>query len=467
MNRTIAAWLLLAAIFAGCLTAYLWRNDFPFFYHPDEESKMLQIVQHYRNFWHPLFLVNGTEIWAALSGAGTSEQAITRCGRALSAWCAAMGVTAVAALALRRHGWMAAVIVALFLGTLPILFEIAHYMKEDAALFMGLALGALALDLFLAKPGRPQTFFLGASVAIALSAKYLGVILLPIAMGAAIWRRQFPLFIGTALALTLAINWQWLMHFSEVIAGLHRETVAVGWGRSGTASGIYWKLLDLQVGLPVLIVAGAGLGMALVRRMKFDIGMAAFAVGLFVGLSFSTKTSDRYLLPVLAVALYFFAAALVQIAGRWAILLAIALWLPQAKILKTYVAEFQYDSRAELVAWIGKYLPPKAKIATSLWTRLPGRTAGQFNGEPPPLEFLADHGSVADLKTEGFRYAVIADPEASRFLGQATFGGGPAGDFARRREFYQTLTRGKLLWKAGPGWAYVLNPGLQLYELPD
>ncbi|HEY5892739.1 MAG TPA: glycosyltransferase family 39 protein [Chthoniobacterales bacterium] len=467
MNRAIAGWLVLAATFASCLAGYLWWNNFPFFYHPDEESKMLQIVQHHRNFWHPLLLVNGTEIWAALSGAGPNEQAVTRCGRAVSAWCAAAAVTAVAGLAWRRHGLMAAMIVALFLGTLPMLFEIAHYMKEDPALLMGLALGALSLDMFLEKPDKKRAFFLGASAAVALSAKYLGVIFLPVALGAAIWRRQFLGCVGSFLALTLAINWQWLTHFSEVLAGLHQETSTVGWGNGKRAYGIYWKLFVLHAGLPVIVVGGAGLGIALAQKRKFEIGLAIFAVALFAGLSFATKTSDRYLLPIIAITLYFFAAALIHMAGRWAAVLAVALWIPQAKVLKTYVTEFQRDSRGELAGWIDENLPRNAKVATSLWTRLPDRSPGQSKEEPPPLEFLADRGSVADLKAEGFRYAVIANPESDRFLGKAALGGGPAGDFTRRRKFYETLTRGKLLWQAGPGWMYVLNPGLQLYELPN
>ncbi|HEY5752056.1 MAG TPA: glycosyltransferase family 39 protein [Chthoniobacterales bacterium] len=467
MNRLIAGWLVLAATFGSCLAGYLWRNDFPFFYHPDEESKMLQIVQHYRNFWHPLLLVNGTEVWVALSGTSGNDQGVTHAGRVLSAWCAAVAVTAAAGLAWRRHGLMTAVIVALFLGTFPMLFEIAHFMKEDTVLLMGLALGALALDLFMEKPNKRRAFLLAASVAIAFSAKYLGAIFLPVALAAAIWRRQFLVFFGSVLALTLAINWQWLVHFPEVLAGLHRETDGVGWGSGGKAYGVYWKLFELQVGLPVAIIACAGLGIAAARRLKFDIGVALFGIALFAGLSLATKTSDRYLLPVVAVTFYFLAMALTHIAGRWAILLAVALWMPQSRVLATYVVEFQRDSRAELVAWMDKNLPPDAKVATSLWTRLPGRTVGQFKGEPQPLEFVADRGSVANLKAEGFRYVVIADPEANRFLDQATLGGGPAGNFARRREFYQTLTRGKLLWKSAPGWMYVLNPGLQLYELPD
>ena len=60
--------LALVVLFIGALFFYTRHNDFPIFYHPDEETKGVQVVTGERNFHHPLLLLNTADLILRASG---------------------------------------------------------------------------------------------------------------------------------------------------------------------------------------------------------------------------------------------------------------------------------------------------------------------------------------------------------------------------------------------------------------
>ncbi len=475
----------LAALFATAFCSYTWASDFPFFYHSDEESKALQLLEGYRNYWHPMLMLNATRLAIFLTGTGPDAQNITLLGRHLSAGFASTGVVCFAALAWVRSGFGAALLTSLFLLVLPLLFEVGHYCKEDPALFMGLGATLLAADRFVTIPNQRHIVWFGIAAGLGTSAKYPGVLLVVIGMPLVFFqcRRAFPvtLFLLAAALTVLAINYEWLTHLPSLSAGIGREATMLANGHDGVARSHFHtehlRLLTQQIGWPMIGAAAAGVILCRPQgnrlSMEFVLGVSCLLI--LAGMSASAKLSERYLLPVMTVAAYL-AACGVQALGKVVnerfrgtfvtSLAVIVAWQP-GSLLKQSVADFRSDTRAEMSQWIAVHLKPEDKLATSLWTRLPGNYPGQFISGMAPPDYVADLGSVDQLKAMGYTWVATADVEVDRFSNMnATGAKAPEFMFQRRRHFYEELqTRSDLRWSRPRGVIYNLNPGLRLYQL--
>ncbi len=477
--------MVLALFFLAAFLAYTWANHFPYFYHSDEESKALQILQGYRNYWHPMLMLNATSLLGHLTNHLRDAQSITMVGRTLSALFSSLGVICFVQFAWRRKGILAALLTGFLLLTLPLLFEVSHYCKEDPALFMGLALTLLALDYFLTMPDVRHVFFLGMAAGIATSAKYPGALLIVSILPAVVYRtRQVPLtllFLLTSVLTILAINWQWLAHFPELFSGIQRESGMLVLGHDGVAGDFphsdYWQILLYQHGWPLL--AAALLGLVLTQRqgeifsVEFVLGFASFIILFFM--SYSPKISDRYVLPIMAVTIYL-AACGVDIVGKftapkirpfvYATLIALIAFHP-VYMLAGWVRDFRRDSRSDLAVWMSAHLSKNARVATSLWTRLPGFYQGQYALGAPPADYVADLGTLDDLRKIGYSWVAVAEVEYRRFDNPLQAGTAASqATFLRRRSFYHDLkSHADLRWSEPLGMVYNLHPGLQLYQL--
>ncbi|MEO7934216.1 MAG: glycosyltransferase family 39 protein [Chthoniobacterales bacterium] len=475
--------LVLALFFVVSFLAYTWANHFPYFYHSDEESKALQLLYGYRNYWHPMLMLNATSLLGQLTGQLDNAQFITMVGRTLSAFFSSLGVVCFVQFAWRRKGPLVGILTGLLLLTLPLLFEVSHYCKEDPALFMGLALGLLALDYFLTTPDVRHVIFLGMAAGIATSAKYPGALLI-VALLPVVFHRTRKLsflFLLTVTLTVLAINWQWLTHIPELFAGIRRESGMLALGHDGVSGEFphsdYWQILVYQHGWPMLITAL--LGLVLTQRhgeffsVEFVLGFTALVILVFM--SYSPKISDRYVLPIMAITIYL-AACGVDILARFAtpksrpwvtaILIALVGFHP-VYMLAGWVQDFRGDSRADLTAWAASHLSKNDRIATSLWTRLPGFYQGQFAAGTPPPDYVADLGTLDELRKMGYSWVAVADVECRRFDNPLQAGSAASqATFLRRRSFYQDLqSQADLRWSEPLGMVYNLHPGLQLYQL--
>src|SRR5207302_208494 len=114
----------------------------------DEPDKVEQVMTGKWNFHHPLLMLATTKLAVTALHTPPNEQQIVIVGRWVSATFAGIGVVALAWLATYYRGLWGFAGVALILGLHHQVFELAHYMKEDTALFMGIALSFLALTVF-------------------------------------------------------------------------------------------------------------------------------------------------------------------------------------------------------------------------------------------------------------------------------------------------------------------------------
>ena len=146
----LVAWALV--LFAAGLALDTRHHGFPFFYHPDESAKVDQILTGEWNFHHPMLLLGTTAAVVKTLGVTRSDQPVVEAGRWTSAAFIAGAVVALALLAYAWRGWTASLATGGALLLQHQLFELAHYLKEDSALLLGVALSFLLSYAFWQKP---------------------------------------------------------------------------------------------------------------------------------------------------------------------------------------------------------------------------------------------------------------------------------------------------------------------------
>src|SRR3569623_275250 len=104
------ATVLSIALFVGALLFYSRHNDFPIYYHPDEELKGAQMVSGELNFHHPLLLLATGGLILRASGLPRTKENAVVCGRWASAIFTALSLVVLTLLAGRRAGWLGAII---------------------------------------------------------------------------------------------------------------------------------------------------------------------------------------------------------------------------------------------------------------------------------------------------------------------------------------------------------------------
>ena len=189
-------------------------NHFPFYYHPDEVKKVDQILSGERNFNHPLLLLNTVELAWKLAGAPHDRQRVVELGRTVSAVFTVLGTAAFLLAAWRWFGPVAGVATGAWLTFHQQIFELAHYFKEDPALYLGTGLFAWAVIACFQRASRLGFAGLAIAVALAASAKYLGLILLVPALILCWYRppwadsraRSIAFLLGIFLVVFLGMN---------------------------------------------------------------------------------------------------------------------------------------------------------------------------------------------------------------------------------------------------------------------
>ncbi len=370
-----------ALLFAAALWLYTRDHGFSPRYHPDEPSKVAQVLTGERNLRHPLLLLRGTEAALWLTGAPCTEQSVVVAGRTVSALFAAGTVVgmalAVSLIAGRGVGWLAGLFV---LGGHQ-LFEVAHFMKEDPALGFGWAGLWLALAGFGKGGGRRWILAAGCAAGVAASGKYLGLLAVPFGAVAVLilgagggrgtparteprlprrgwsrdWRarlrprrdvaepgesavagrttaRELALFLTAFAAVFIAINFPLLHDLPQLDRSLRFEMRHVTQGESGITQRVphAWYLERVASDVAPAILGGAALFLAAGfletgRRRRFGGLLVAFVLGYLAILSCSPKVSGRYLLPV-TIALHGLAALGVVAAAE-----RVRDWLPERR----------------------------------------------------------------------------------------------------------------------------------------
>lgn len=504
-GRRLFAVVLAIVTFAGSLALFTRHHDFPYYYHPDEMGKVNQVLTHTRNYNHPLLLLSLTQASETIAPGEKSPQAAVIRGRWVSACLAAAAVALLAFVAARLHGLGAGLVVALVLGSNRLLFQLAHYFKEDTALLFGVAFAVLALYAAPRLPALSAAALLGLASALAISGKFAGVILvLPLAAVAvfgktskpARWPWRLLAFGAVFFAAWGLINYNVFADPSAALASLRKETIGMAEGQGlprKVPHAFYLDALAAFLPTPLLILAAVGAAFivwkwrecTLVERL-----VPLIAIGFFVFLSFSPLAALRYSLPLNA--LCAFIAALGawqllahltrQIRGGLVSVLVPTLLIPAIALpsqwddLHEDLKDFARDDRGALIEWIRENISPNARIAQDARAALPTPERQWIHAHHAPLphalltkEFVADFGTLEELIAQDIDYVVICEESYQRFVSGARRPLASRADaFSRRKHFYHSLLdAGPPIWKSKRSRIFYLRPGLQVYRLHD
>ena len=509
-RRGLAAAALLA-LFTAAFAQFLQNNRYPFFYHPDEYGKAKQIVDGTKsfNFNHPLLLLNAARPLKSFQGKNGADskpvklQKATEAGRTASALFAALAVVALAAAGWHLAGPGGAIGVAIVTLFQPMLFEHAHIFKEDTALTMGLALTVLATAAFWKKPASgKRAIFLGVAVALAVSGKYVGLTALVLAVPVILFApgenraRRLGYFAAAFAAGFVICNAQVFTHL-----GLWRESFGreVGYSLKGQHglialdSATYYRQLFSgafsKIAVVFLALNALNLATTARRRSLADWLIFLFPFAFTAMLMASPRVSDRYFLPA-AVLFNFNALAGVAMSAEWftrafgkfrcagqCVLIALALyvgWSGQFGRFRATAAEFKSDDRRELETWMNENLPAGARVVQDEAIHLPDpddhKQEGMeraFKHTVTTREFVADLGTLAELRTQGVRYVATSPKKSRRYTDGAMMPSDAVKDeFERRKAFYSALPQqAKLLKQWGIAEIDTLHPGIELYDI--
>ena len=524
--RMFVVGILILAMWAGCLWLYSRNNSFSIAYHPDEPGKVEQVVEGYRNYLHPLLLLETTSLWLKLKPVNTdNNQLVVMAGRDVSAF---FGATAAALLTLTAYlcaGWWGLILGALLLGLCPPLLVYSHYMKEDASLVVGLAVTILATRMIWMSrrwwTRIPCWALLAAGCALATSGKYVGAmtLVLPVALffiapGFRWWRPilRILLFVPILVVCLVAINHralnlnnldiQKVMHDPDgweylftpgFLNGLNRETrhsSTEHLGMTAHRPNNYALRQALSDTWPwgALPLAALPLVLLLTRRQGWgwEVLLLLFTAFCTLVLSYSIILFPRYVLPL--VVLIHLAAALtlarllVAMRGRpvaqatagicTGLILLVCLF-PRCL---DYTYQFGHDARETLQEWAIKNLPANARVYCDNYTAMAVPLLGEnsLRNLRPDVRvyspmFAASVGSLTDLARYGECYVVICQTAYDRYFEPSAMPAmGNEDEILQMKSFYQTLLEKYVpVWQSVPAHytGAFANPDIKVYRL--
>lgn len=496
------AWkILLWALCLGSASILLTtrHNDFPHLYHPDEPGKVRQVMRGDWNFNHPMLLLATARMASAIVRSD-APQTVAETGRGVSAAFVAVAVVALSLLGYHWRGWPGAIASGVLLVGHHQLFELAHYMKEDTALLMGLSLVFLALSLFWHRSTPGTAAFFGGACGLALSGKYLGgfalALALPVVWVSSITSRQRSLFVwaaflGALVCVVAAINYPLLIQWGTFQTSFDKEVGLVLKGHGGLTRRVpHSEYLNIFIDNTTAVIA-ALLAWHLyswwTRRGASPLPETFLTILPFVyvaALSCSPKSNDRYFLPATGLFTFLAAVGAVDLSQHLRrrfkprhtlLILLFAASLFEAPRLWRYYRAFQMDDRAELVAWVKNNIPPGVTIAQDGRVKLAqAADMAQFGGGQPLFpkiigrKFAADLGTIDELRAGGVTHAIVSQSDYGGFFRRSH---GPQrgreASFHLQKAWYERLFReGELLWERPRGTVIYLHPGLRVYRLP-
>ncbi len=452
-------------------------------------------------------MLNSADAVLRVTGMERTPQNAVIAGRWCIATFASVAVAAFSILAFRLGGRVASICVGGLLMTHPLVFELAHFFKEDPALMFGLALSFLAMQVFWEKRTTPNAALLGVACALAISGKYVGIAALLMAIILLIMTRKdgaqgarWFAFLGAFVGTLSVVNYQLVLQVSQFFTGFQTEMADLS--REDKIHEIpriaqTWNALKetIPLAFAFLIVAQIIHHLRSYRHEPVRWFLFLYPI-IFVNiLVWSPRLFTRHFLPIVTFACVLAGLAIPVVIG--AILkktrLPKALLLPlslavlalvyqqgsRKKLIQHYKA-FENPTRETLIAKITSEIPEDAVIASDARVYLVDRNGNPREKQPVSQRVivrtrLSEFGSVEALREMGVTH-VAAHSIDSRALfdkdrkkkepkdGQADEEAIQKGK--RNPAFYRELKEHtKLLWHYnGKGNSYI-TPGLKFYEL--
>jgi 4-amino-4-deoxy-L-arabinose transferase-like glycosyltransferase len=314
----------------------------------------------------------------------------------------------------------------------------------------------IAISLALAVTGRLE--WAGVAAGLAASAKYPAAFLLAplVVAGWGRWRRLAG-SIAFAVAAFLATSPFVLVHPEQAWGDATRvqRLARKGWlGFEHDSFALFSFTGKLWEGLgPALVVAALGLVLALRRRTRTDLILAAFVLVYLADLLTLRAHFDRYVLPLVP--------PLAALAGRQRSLAPVTLGLLIVPLVWTIgddVRLTRTDTRAVAHGWIVSHVPAGATVAAESSTPALARYRIVGLALPGPGRPFDPDRDVARLRAEGVRYALVTGAVADRVLAARD-------RYPREARFYDDLRmQAKRVYHVQPGHG-LSGPWVSVYRL--
>ena len=431
-------WLLALLLITLVLAiTFLQDNDFPAMWHPDEPGKVDQILSGKHYFLHPMLLQRATKLMVAATSSDPNPEDVVVAGRQVSAISAALSVLMLAMATARIHGYLASLLVAVIVGSCPLLFGLSHYMKEDCILMFGLSLFLLTAVLFDEKASVWRLVAMSLSAGLAASAKYIGFLTVLIALGLLLWkwrdaRALIPAGLMACLCFALITFFSIgvpITEFGGFIAGISYEIMHVTSDHFNFVwpVGSPFYLVNLvKLSSPIIILSYILWVVVLYRNRggtsAAQTMMAAFPLVFLAFLQPASVKIIRYELPVVMLVSFGAACALAHLAtiSNWRLRLLAgaavvgALIFNLTSIYRTW-SSIVYDTRAEMAHLIEDHLPKDAVVAQEGW---PAIERGQHSANPDlglvsvrvVDNPLVSYGSLDGARRAGLTHILLQQP---------------------------------------------------------
>ncbi len=297
----------------------------------------------------------------------------------------------------------------------------------------------------------------GLAIGLAASFKYPGLLLLApvLVVGWKQWRRLAISAGLAALAFALTSPYV-LLDLGRALDDIRRvqRLAHDGWlGFEHDPPTPFAYVERLWEGLgPALLVAVAGIVVALVVRRRADFVLFSFAFVWFAQLLTARAHFDRYTLPLVPV--------LGALAGRIRPLTPVTLLLlvvPLTWTIRDAADLTRSDTRVTAAAWIDGHVPHGATIAVDPSTpRLEDfRTISL--ALPGPGRDFDPNRDLDRLREQGARYVLVTGSVTDRVLAARD-------NYPREARFYDSLARRRPLYRLDPGGAHA-GPWVALYPI--
>ena len=297
----------------------------------------------------------------------------------------------------------------------------------------------------------------GLAVGLAASAKYPGIILLAPLLAAS-WGQWKRLAISAGLAvMAFAVTSPYvLIDFGQAAGDAWRverwaHTGWLGFENDHAAPIAFSARLWHGFG-PALLIALAGLVVALVHRTRADLVLGTFVLVYFANLLLLHSHFDRYLLPLVP--------ALGALAGRLRALAPVTLLMlvvPLTWSVRDARELTKTDSRVVAERWVGQHLPRGSFLAADPSTPIFAGQRVLALSLPRPGQPHDPNRDASRLRRLGVRYVVVTGAVEDRVLAASSH-------YPRESRFYESLKRRPRVYSIRPH-GDVGGPWLEIYRL--
>ena len=491
----------MVGVFIGGFFWFTHGNRFPSFYHPEEEIRAQHVITGEWDLHRPLLFAITTKLLKIGLHVPDDLQAVVQLGRTVSAFFAVGSIVCLSLSVYVLGSTAAAGLLSILLLCQHQFFDLAHTMSENSSLLFGASLTLLAIVLLEQKATVLKALFLGFSVAIAVSAKYIGVLLLIPALIAVLRsggrefrvNRVMEFTLGLLLTI-LVVNFYAVTELPlallDVLEDLGAAFASTPDGFKNLTHGTYWLALWHNTTPAIWVMLGVSLWALWIRRRSIKMGeilLVVIPLIYFLLLLFAPSGDLRFL-PVVGFTYAFAVAGVAWIAEListareevrgWLLpaLFAVCLAACFFEFLRgyPYYTAFNWDERLEMLTWMDGNLQPGSKVIADSSVLLPNLLAETkkkyrfdllMNGFP---KLRDDEPELEQVAAAGADYVVVSESNYKNLLsGAVSVASVNDQSVSAAREFYSELfKKGTLLWSRELGPVPYLQPGLEIYRLP-